>query len=408
MSARRVAALTRPLRLAAVLASLFAIPAAAETVPEGDSLERARRALERAMANPAAPEHEAEAERRALSALKQQLVTVAASILGLEAQLAEAEEVIFRLETEERAAAGVLAERRDDLSRLLSALQRLARRPEVPFPVGSGDANAILHGRILLKAAKLVLEREAHGVASNLRRVASLRNGIANRRGLRDRAVRRLDEERRVLAALVRIRSERQQGLSWTDTNSPGGSGGPARQIESIEELVDRIARARERTRLRPEDMAGVSPAGAGAHDGAADTGTGSPEDSSRVPAAGPVIGRFGEPAENGWTVQGITIRTRPSGQVVAPRSGRVVFAEPFLDYGELLIIDHGGGYHALLAGLERLDARVGDELVSGEPIGLMGSGADTPHRLYIELRRGGRPVDPLPWLTENSDKVGG
>ena len=97
-----------------------------------------------------------------------------------------------------------------------------------------------------------------------------------------------------------------------------------------------------------------------------------------------------------------------PSGQVVAPRSGRVVFAEPFLDYGELLIIDHGGGYHALLAGLERLDARVGDELVSGEPIGLMGSDAGTPRRLYIELRRGGRPVDPLPWLTENSDKVGG
>ena len=407
MSTRRVACLARALRLAALLASLFAVPATAETVPAGDPLERARRALERAMANPA-PEHEAEAEQRALSALKQQLVTVAASILRLEAQLGGAEEAISRLEIEEHAATNVLAERRGDVSRLMSALQRLARRPEVPFPVGSGDANDILHGRILLEAAKPLLEREARGLASNLRRLASLRSGIADRSGLRDRAARRLDEERRVLAALVRIRSERQQGLSWTDMNSPDGSEGPARQIESIEELIDRIARARERTRLRPEDMAGISPVGAGAHGAAASAGAGSPEDSSRVPAAGPVVGRFGEPAENGWTAQGITIRTRASGQVVAPRSGRVVFAEPFLDYGELLIIDHGGGYHALLAGLERLDARVGDELVSGEPIGLMGSDADTPHRLYIELRRGGRPVDPLPWLTENSDKVGG
>ena len=408
MTARRVACLARALRLAAVFASLFAVSATAETVPAGDPLERARRALERAMANPAAPEHESEAERRALSALKQQLVTVAASILRLEAELAKAEEAISRLETEERAAAKILADGRDDLSRLMSALQRLARRPEVPFPVRSGNANDILHRRILLKAVKPLLEREARGLASNLRRLASLRSGLANRRGLRGQAARRLDEERRVLAALVQIRSERQQGLSGTDTNSPGGSGGPARQIESMEELIDRIARARERTRLRPEDMAGISPADAGAHGAAAGTGTGSPAGSSRVPAAGPVIGRFGEHAENGWAAQGITIRTRASGQVVAPRSGRVVFAEPFLDYGELLIIDHGEGYHALLAGLERLDARVGDELVSGEPIGLMGSDAGTPHRLYIELRRGGRPVDPLPWLTENSDKVGG
>ena len=78
MSARRVACLARVLRLGAAIASLFAVPATAETIPAGDPLEWARRALERAKANPAAPEHEAEAERRALSALKQQLVTVAA------------------------------------------------------------------------------------------------------------------------------------------------------------------------------------------------------------------------------------------------------------------------------------------------------------------------------------------
>ena len=408
MNGGRAACLARALRLAAALSSLLAVSATAETVPAGDPLDRARRALERALANPAAPEHEVEAEQRALSALKQQLVTVAASILKLEAQLVEAEEAIPRLETEERATARVLAERREDLPRLLSALQRLARRPGVPFPVGSGDANDVLHGRILLKAAMPGLEREARGLASTLRRLATLRSRIASERSLRGQAVRRLDEERRVLAALVEIRSERLQRLSGGVADSPDGPGGPVRQIESIEELIDRLARARERTRLRPEDMAGSAPSGAGPRGATAATGRGSPEDGSPVPAAGPVVGRFGEPVENGWTAQGITIRTRPSGQVVAPRSGRVVFAEPFLDYGELLIIDHGGGYHALLAGLERLDARVGDELVSGEPIGLMGSDTGTPRRLYIELRRGGRPVDPLPWLTENSDKVGG
>lgn len=408
MTAGRMARLARIFGLAAALASLFAVSAAAETIPAGDPLERAKRALERAMANPAAPEHEAEAEQRALSALRQQLVTVAASILEFEARLIELEEAIPGLEARERAAAKVLAERRDDLPRLLSALYRLARRPEVLFPAVSGDPDDILHGRLLLRAAMPALEREARALAENLRKHASLRNRIARQRSLRGRAIRRLDEERRVLAALIEIRSERLRRLSGPGAGPWDGSGDPVSRIESIEELIDRLAHARERTRLRPGDVAGISPPGAGPDAATAATGKGSLDDVSRMPAAGPVVGRFGKPVGNGWTSRGSAIGTRSGGQVVAPRSGKVVFAEPFLDYGELLIIDHGGGYHMLLAGLERLDARVGDEVVSGEPIGLMGSGSGTPHRLYIELRRGGRPVDPLPWLTENSDKVGG
>ncbi len=404
------ARITRALGLAAALAAIsaLAVPAGAETVPGGDPLERAKRALERALANPAAPEHEAEAEQRALSALKQQLVTVSASVLKLEAQLIATEEALPRLEAEERAAAEALADRRDDVPRLLAALQRLARRPPDSFPVGPGEPTDVLRRRILLKAAIPALEGEARGLARNLRSLASLRGRIGSQRARHGQAVRRLDEERRVLAALVQIRSERLQRLSGADAISRPGSDAPARRIESIEQLIDRLARARERTRLRPEDLAGVSPERAVARRGAPATDEGPPEPGSRLPAAGPVVGRFGEPAGYGRTDEGVTIRTRASGQVVAPRSGTVVFAEPFLDYGELLIIDHGGGYHMLLAGLERLDARVGDELVSGEPVGVVGSDAGTPHRLYIELRRGGRPVDPLPWLTENSDKVGG
>lgn len=403
-----MARLARAVGLAAALASLFAVSAAAETIPAGDPLERAKRALDRAMANPAAPGHGAEAEQRALTALKQQLVTVAASILKLEARLIETENAIPGLEARERAAARVLAERHDDLPRLLSALHRLARRPGVPFPAVSGDPDDILHGYILLKAALPALEREARALASNLRKHASLRNRVASQRSLRGRAIRRLDEDRRVLAALVEIRAERLRRLSGEGANPWDGSGDPISRIASIEELIDRLAQVGERTRLRPEDMAGPSPPGAGPDGATAATGKGPLDDVSRVPAAGPVVDRFGEPVGNGWTSQGIAIGTRSAGQVVAPRSGKVVFAEPFLDYGELLIIDHGGGYHMLLAGLERLDARVGDRVVSGEPVGVMGSGSATPHRLYIELRRGGRPVDPLPWLTENNDKVGG
>ena len=370
-------------------ATLPAVSATAEIVPAGDPLERAKRALERARANPAAPEHGVEAEQRALSALKQQLVTVAASVLALEARLTAAEEAILRLEAEERAVAKALADRRIDAPRLLSALQRLARRPADPFPVGPGERNDVIHGRLLLKAAIPVLEAEARGLGAVVRRLSSLRRRIAGLRGQRGQAIRRLDEERRVLASLVEIRSERQLRLNEAGANSDRGPDAPARMIESIEELIDRLARAREITRLRPEDLAGAPWESPVARIALPAAGRDLLRPDTRLPAAGPVLDRFGEPAENGRTAEGVTIRTRRSALVVAPASGRAVFAEPFLDYGELLIIDHGGGYHVLLAGLERLDARVGDELVSGEPIGLMGPDAGASHRLYIELRRG-------------------
>jgi septal ring factor EnvC (AmiA/AmiB activator) len=89
---------------------------------------------------------------------------------------------------------------------------------------------------------------------------------------------------------------------------------------------------------------------------------------------------------------------------VIAPHDGKVVFAGPFRDYGLLLIIDHGEGYHTLLAGLGRIDASVSQWVLAGEPVGQMGperagSARASKPRLYIELRHDGRSINPLPWL---------
>ena len=97
-----------------------------------------------------------------------------------------------------------------------------------------------------------------------------------------------------------------------------------------------------------------------------------------------------------------------PATEVVAPLAGTVVFAGPFKGYGKLLIIKHGRGYHTLLAGLARIEARVGDKLLSGEPIGAMATQAGIANQLYLELRHSGRPINPLPWLAANNDKVSG
>ena len=123
------------------------------------------------------------------------------------------------------------------------------------------------------------------------------------------------------------------------------------------------------------------------------------------LPARGSLARRYGQSTEAGGRAKGVTILTRTDAQVIAPYGGRVIYAGRFRGYGQLLIIAHGGGYHSLLAGLERIDVRVGDAVEAGEPIGRMGTpptgpdGAAAQPLLYLELRQRGAPVDPMPLM---------
>jgi septal ring factor EnvC (AmiA/AmiB activator) len=124
-------------------------------------------------------------------------------------------------------------------------------------------------------------------------------------------------------------------------------------------------------------------------------------------PARGRVVARFGSTNEVGTVLKGISIETRKGAQVVAPYDGQVVFSGPFRGYGLLLIIEHGEGYHTLLAGMAQIDSGVGQRLLGGEPVGVMGQD-DTKPNLYVELRQNGQPINPLPWLTAQKSKVSG
>src|SRR3546814_14962214 len=95
------------------------------------------------------------------------------------------------------------------------------------------------------------------------------------------------------------------------------------------------------------------------------------------MPARGRIAARFGEDTGFGSTAKGITFETRDGAQIVAPHDGRVVFAGPFRGSGHLLIIEHSGGYHTLLAGPVRVGVGVVRCVLAGEPGGVLGPQAD-------------------------------
>ena len=123
---------------------------------------------------------------------------------------------------------------------------------------------------------------------------------------------------------------------------------------------------------------------------------------------SGSVVGAFGKAVRPGVKRKGLTIETRAGAQVVAPYDGKIVFAGLFRGYGQLLIIEHGEGYHSLLSGMTRIDGEIGQWLLSGEPVGVMDTLSGDAPRLYLELRRKGQPINPSPWLATRKGKVNG
>ena len=114
----------------------------------------------------------------------------------------------------------------------------------------------------------------------------------------------------------------------------------------------------------------------------------------------------------------GDTLQTQSGAIVTAPSDAVVLYAGDFRTYGQLLILDAGGGYHVVLAGMEGISVAAGQSVLAGEPVGAMGESRlagnaafgdeNNLPALYVEFRKNGKPVDPAPWWdVRNSGRTG-
>src|SRR5262249_7762735 len=95
---------------------------------------------------------------------------------------------------------------------------------------------------------------------------------------------------------------------------------------------------------------------------------------------------------------QGVWFEGKGGAQVVAPADSEVVFAGPYQKFGNVLILEMAQGYHLLLARMGRIDVRIGDNMLAGEPVGTVARGRGA--RLYMELRRGGEALNVAAWMS--------
>ncbi|MEM9841609.1 MAG: peptidoglycan DD-metalloendopeptidase family protein [Pseudomonadota bacterium] len=117
------------------------------------------------------------------------------------------------------------------------------------------------------------------------------------------------------------------------------------------------------------------------------------------MPTMGRMVRAWGDRMPGGAKSESVAFATRSGAQVSAPISGKVEFAGPFRSYGQLLILSTSDGYHVLLWGMSSNYVSVGQSVQQGEPVAKMADRVNGEPELYMEVRKGGEPMDPANWM---------
>lgn len=311
-----------------------------------------------------------------------------------------------------------LAETRQEQAQLLGELERVALHPPDRFVTLPQAPLDRVRGELLRQAIAPALRTEARALAGAIQRIAALKTEIAARQKELAAAHDVLSGGRAHLGELTQRRLVLEHQLlpeSIGDAAALARLGHVAKDVDDLIKRADAEQDRRDRALLsRAKKMAreAAAPSTAPPADPTrpADLRSFDPP-SSRLtaPVAGTVSRAFGaaDPADNTAPAStGVTFDATPGATVVAPFDGRVIYAAPFGALGLVLIIRHGDLYHSLLAGLDRVDVRVDDWILAGEPVGAMPDKSGLG--FYFELRRDGRPVDPQPWLAARDAERGG
>jgi septal ring factor EnvC (AmiA/AmiB activator) len=363
------------------------------------------------------------------SKLNQQLIDIAAQVRGVETRIGDAEARLRPLDSREQQIRASLDSRRTEIVEVLAALQRAGRRTPPALLVRPEDALQSLRTAMLLGSVVPELRARAEKLAGDLGELVTLRKTIATERDKLALDRDKLREDQTRLAALVEERQRKQNSVE-KDMEAEGTRAiALSRQVDSLQGLIAKME----------QDLQSAAKAAAAANlQGAPATLNGKPnlgalKDPSRMspaiafasakglfamPVNGIKIREFGGSDGAGSVEKGISLATRAGAQVTTPCDGWVVYAGPFRSYGQLLILNAGGGYHVLIAGMERISVNIGQFVLTGEPVATMGTKSQVASILavnasqpvlYVEFRKDGTPIDPGPWwATNEGEKVRG
>jgi septal ring factor EnvC (AmiA/AmiB activator) len=374
---KRAALWLLPLVVAAPLVAAQ-VPAAAPVdlvAAKREAAEAKRRSeqLERQAAQAIGVAQRAQAEAAALAS---RIEAAEAEITASQTRIG----LIERLQAEQRAR---LAERQAPLIRLTAALQTMGRRPSALALVQPGSIDEVVHVRALLASTLPAIRARTAMLRAEVARGNDLRRQALLAAAAMDNSRRELQRRRIALARFEdrqRAKSESLLQTAGDESDRALAFGEEARDLAEREGTLAFQAQLRRRLAslpgpaMRPVNAPPPLPARASRR--------------YMLPVQGRLVTGLGEISDAGVHARGLTFETAPDAPVSAPRSGRIVYAGPFRSYGQVVLVDHGGGWISAITDLTGLAVKAGDAVAMGQAIGRAGPA----RRVSVELRRNGRP----------------
>ncbi len=362
--------------------------------------------------------------------LKKDQATITAALIQsaktdkkLEQDIADSGNKLTALNEQQDGVRNSLRARRGALAEVLAALERMGLNPPPAILVRPDDALASVRSAVLLGAVVPEMRGQVEELASDLEDLRRVQASIADeqKRLVETRKAQAEERERQnlLLEEKKKLQAQSEQDIAAERKHSEelaAKAGSLKDLIASLDQQMTDVRAAAEAARKAEEARLAAAREKAG---------EANPDD-NRLQAqadfaslqgklALPVTGRlkrgFGDDDGVGGSMMGQAIETAPAATITSPSDGVVLYAGAFRSYGQLLILDAGGGYHIVMAGMGRINVAQGQFVLAGEPVGAMGEkllASVAPFEvgnggplLYIEFRKDGRPVDPAPWWTE-------
>lgn len=355
--------------------------------------------------------------------LEQKLIDAARKIKNAERNLTRSEGEVAELAKQQKQLQGALAKNRKAIVQMLGVMQRMGREPPPVMMTERNDALKMVRSAMILasffpefrqKAEQLSTtitdlnsiitksREELENLATAQANFATLKQEVEQLLGQKRKKMQanwRQQEKLRIAASrhsravsdfgdlLKRLDAEVASQSNLKQYEEELRSLGPAIEVKPSVKKAAFVSPGRLKPAVPFAKAKGLLP----------------------FPASGKRLISFGADDEVGGTSQGIRVETRSEAQITSPSDGWVIYAGKFRSYGQLLIINAGGGYHILLAGLGQIYTEVGQFVLAGEPVAVMGKSTQIADGsvqsrnpvVYIEFRKNARPVDPDPWWSE-------
>lgn len=349
-----------------------------------------------------------------MKSLQQETIDIARDAKKQEEALNSLEEKQAILEAQKKEKTQALEKRRGELSETVAAMVKLSALPPEAVIAMPGKIQETLSAARALGVITQAVEEESRSLKEQIFELGQLEQKIAKNREELVAKQKSVTVRQKELSQKIDAREKMHTSLHGKAKEEKERLAKLTEKSKSLQDLVETLEKNVEVEEKEPQvqEERNPSPASVRLHlplDRNTPGKAKKPSHKGRsisdakgrlgMPASGKIVNRFGSSDAGPAFAKGMTVETRDSANVVAPYDGEVVYAGVFRDYGRMVIIRHSGDYHTLLSGLSEINCSPGQFLLEGEPIGAMAKPAEGGKpRLYIEMRRSGKPIDPMAW----------